>query len=271
VRTFFEKQGLLLAGSVAYYALLSLIPLAALILLALSKLIDPLRLMEMINQSLSLLFPNQVEQIMQQITHALEYRDLVSGFGVLVLFIFSGAGFRVLSQTLNTMLDLPPGMQSRKQFLLATAISYGYVFLIGAALLILSVGGSVLIGINAYLQDSFHYWSELAIGEGLLFLALFTTEVVLLTSFYRLLPSKKVPIKYAFVGGLIATVMWSIVSQLIAWYYSNLSSVNLIYGTFATTIIVLLTLEFASTILLLGARVIAEYQNQSRSRVSKSE
>jgi len=46
----------------------------------------------------------------------------------------------------------------------------------------------------------------------------------------------------------------------LVWYFSTLSLVNVIYGTFATVIIILLTLEAGAIILLLGAQVIAEYE-----------
>jgi uncharacterized BrkB/YihY/UPF0761 family membrane protein len=44
------------------------------------------------------------------------------------------------------------------------------------------------------------------------------------------------------------------------WYFSTLSIVNIVYGTFATAIIVLLSLETAAFILLFGAQVISEYE-----------
>jgi uncharacterized BrkB/YihY/UPF0761 family membrane protein len=47
---------------------------------------------------------------------------------------------------------------------------------------------------------------------------------------------------------------------VLVWYFSSLSLVNVIYGTFATAIIILISLEAAATILLLGAQVIAEYE-----------
>jgi membrane protein len=46
--------------------------------------------------------------------------------------------------------------------------------------------------------------------------------------------------------------------RILAWYFATLSMVNVIYGSFATAVIVLLTLEVAAIILLLGAQVIAE-------------
>jgi uncharacterized BrkB/YihY/UPF0761 family membrane protein len=43
------------------------------------------------------------------------------------------------------------------------------------------------------------------------------------------------------------------------WYYSTLSLVNVIYGSLATAVVTLLSIEIAVIILLLGAQVIAEF------------
>jgi uncharacterized BrkB/YihY/UPF0761 family membrane protein len=44
------------------------------------------------------------------------------------------------------------------------------------------------------------------------------------------------------------------------WYFATLSQVNILYGSFTTAIVVLLSLEIAATLLLLGAQVISEYE-----------
>jgi membrane protein len=46
------------------------------------------------------------------------------------------------------------------------------------------------------------------------------------------------------------------------WYYSNLSLVNIIYGSLATTVVALLSIEAAVLILLLGAQVISEFDRR---------
>jgi membrane protein len=55
-------------------------------------------------------------------------------------------------------------------------------------------------------------------------------------------------------------VLWEITRHLLVWYFSKLSLVNMIYGSFATAIIILVSLEVGAIILLLGAQVIAEYE-----------
>ena len=65
---------------------------------------------------------------------------------------------------------------------------------------------------------------------------------------------------HAFIGGATAAVLWEVVRHVLVWYFSTLSLVNIIYGSFATVIIILVSLEVGAIILLLGAQVIAEYE-----------
>ena len=48
------------------------------------------------------------------------------------------------------------------------------------------------------------------------------------------------------------------------YYFLNISFVNVIYGSLATIIVILVSLEIASIILLLGAQVIAELERSER-------
>jgi uncharacterized BrkB/YihY/UPF0761 family membrane protein len=44
------------------------------------------------------------------------------------------------------------------------------------------------------------------------------------------------------------------------WYFATLSQIGLVYGSLTTAIAVLLSLELAATLLLLGAQVVAEFE-----------
>ena len=46
-------------------------------------------------------------------------------------------------------------------------------------------------------------------------------------------------------------------------YYAVISMVNLIYGSFATVVVALLSIEAVALILLLGAQVIAELERKT--------
>ena len=62
------------------------------------------------------------------------------------------------------------------------------------------------------------------------------------------------------IGGIAVGLLWEATRHILVWYFSTLSVVGVLYGSLATTIVGLLSLEIASIILLLGAQVIAEYE-----------
>ena len=65
----------------------------------------------------------------------------------------------------------------------------------------------------------------------------------------------------------MAAVLWEGARRSLLWYFANLSLVNVVYGSFATVIIVLLGMELAAGIVLLGAQVIAELEASERAGV----
>jgi uncharacterized BrkB/YihY/UPF0761 family membrane protein len=66
------------------------------------------------------------------------------------------------------------------------------------------------------------------------------------------------------VGGVTAALLWEIARHVLVWYFSTLSQVNVVYGSMATAIVVMFSLEIGATLLLLGAQVIAEYERVGR-------
>jgi uncharacterized BrkB/YihY/UPF0761 family membrane protein len=47
---------------------------------------------------------------------------------------------------------------------------------------------------------------------------------------------------------------------VLVWYFATLSQIRTVYGSLTTSIVVLLSLEIAALVLLVGAQVIAEYE-----------
>jgi len=83
---------------------------------------------------------------------------------------------------------------------------------------------------------------------------------VVLGSLYLVMPLGRGNPKAAMIGGLIAALLWQAVQRGLIWYFENLSSVNVIYGSLASIVIVLFSFELAAAIVLLAAQVIAEIE-----------
>jgi membrane protein len=82
----------------------------------------------------------------------------------------------------------------------------------------------------------------------------------MLTSIYLVMPVVRITFRHALIGGIAATILWEITRRVLVWYYAVLSSVNLLYGSIATLVVALLSVEAIALILLLGAQVIAELE-----------
>jgi uncharacterized BrkB/YihY/UPF0761 family membrane protein len=78
------------------------------------------------------------------------------------------------------------------------------------------------------------------------------------------MPAVRTTFRHALIGGVTATILWEITRHVLVWYYSTLSMVNVIYGSFATAVVALLITEVAALILLLGAQVIAELEHKNQ-------
>src|SRR3989442_6009886 len=77
LKSFRANQGLLLAGAVAYYALLSIVPLLILVVIALSHWIDPAELLQTLGRYLEWLLPGQSRTIVGELANFLEHRDAI--------------------------------------------------------------------------------------------------------------------------------------------------------------------------------------------------
>src|SRR6202047_2388597 len=75
IKQFRANQGVLLAGAVAYYTLLSLVPLLILILLALSHIVDEERLLVTLRASLEFVVPGQAGAMVGQLANFFRARE----------------------------------------------------------------------------------------------------------------------------------------------------------------------------------------------------
>lgn len=258
LRSFRKNQGLLLSGAVAYYTLLSVIPMLILILVALSHVVDQGRLMETVASNLAMVVPGYAAALTDQVRIFLENRHVVGVIGSISVLFFSSLAFSVLENAMSVIF-FHRAMVHRRHFLVSALIPYAYIFLLATGLLFVSLVSGALQTLEG--RELIVLGWKLSL-EGAPRLAVYAMgiagEVLMLTSFYLVMPVGRITFRHALVGGLSATILWEITRRVLVWYYSTLSLVNVIYGSFAAAVVTLLSIEAAAVILLLGAQVIAE-------------
>ena len=259
LRNFKTNQGLLLSGAVAYYTLLSIIPMFALILVGLSHFIDGDQLRGTLLTNLELVIPGYAKLVADQVWGFLARRQLVGAFGILFMLFFSSMAFTVLENAMAVIFS-HRARKIRRHFLISAIIPYAYIFLMGIGLLLITLVSGAL---DALAHQHIIIWGwDLSLADTSSFalgLSGPLAMVIILTSFYMVMPVGHISIRHALIGGITATILWEIMRRALVWYYSTLSLVNVIYGSLTTVVITLLFIEIAVIILLLGAQVIAEF------------
>lgn len=257
---FRANQGFLLAGAVAYYTLLSLVPMLALILVVLSRLVEPTLLLDTARHYLSLLAPGQESALTEQIAAFLENWKVIGIVGVGFLLFFSSLAFTVLENAMSVIFFHRVAIR-RRHFLVSAVIPYLYILFLALGFLLISLVSGAVHRLDT--QSITLFGESISLKQPaaiLLYLVGVCGEVLLLTSLYLVMPVGKLALRHALIGGMTAALLWELTRHFLIWYFATLSLVNVVYGTFATTIIALLSLEAAAVIVLLGAQVIAEYE-----------
>ena len=260
LKGFRANQGLLLAGAVAYYSLLSIIPLLILIVIALSHVIDEASLLHTLGLYLEWLAPGQSASLVQELSSFLQNRGVVGWILFGTMLFFSSLAFTVLENAMSVIFHHRVAIR-RRRFLVSAILPYCYILSLGIGLLIVTVVSNRLQDFGEHSVSIFGHSRSLDPVSGiLLYLLGLAGEVFVLTSVYMVMPVGRLSLKVALAGGVTAALLWELSRHLLVWYFATLSQVNLVYGSLTTAIMVLLSLEIAATLLLLGAQVISDFE-----------
>ncbi len=261
-RGFSRNRGFLLSGAVAYYTLLSIVPLSILALVVLTHFIEEQQLIDTLSTYLEMVIPGYAATLTEQVEAFLEHRKAVGIIGFIAMLFFSSIAFSVLENAMSVIF-YQQVRTKRRNFLMSAIIPYVYILVMGLGIVLVSF----IVGAIETLESrqlTFLGWSlnfEGATGVALYILGI-VGEVLMVGSIYLVMPVVRVRFRYALIGGVTAAVLWEITRRVLVWYYAAVSMVNVIYGSISITVVALLSIEVVAAILLLGAQVIAELERQ---------
>lgn len=264
LKGFQTNQGLLLAGAVAYYALLSVVPLLILVVIALSHWVDQAELLETLRRYLEWLVPGQSRAIVTELANFVQHRSTIGWVLFITMLFFSSLAFTVLEKAMSVIF-LHRFAVRRRHFLVSALLPYIYILCLGFGLMVVTF---VSAGIQAMGENSIRFlggeWSLEGFSGVLLYLLGLAGEILLLTSIYMVMPVGRLSWRHALIGGVTAALLWEVTRRILIWYFGTLSQVSVVYGSLTTAIVVLFSLEIAAALLLLGAQVISEYERIER-------
>ena len=270
LKAFKANQGLLLAGAVAYYSLLSIIPMLILIVMGLSYFVPEVEVIEASTRYLEWLAPGQGAALGKELTQFLQHRDVLGWVLLGTMLFFSSLAFTVLENAMSVIFVHRVAVR-RRRYIISALMPYGFILTLTVGVLLVTL---VTVGLQAMGERSvqmFGYsWGLGGVSGALLYLLGVAGEVFIITSIYLVMPVGRISWRRALLGGVIAAFLWELTRHVLSWYFSTLSMVGEVYGSFTTAIVVLFSLEIAATLLLFGGQVIAEFERMERTGKGKA-
>jgi YihY family inner membrane protein len=266
LKAFKKNQGLLLAGAVAYNALLSIVPMLILFVIALSHVVDPELLLETLRRYLEWVIPGQSQAIVGEMANFVANRDVAGWVLLAVMLFFSSLAFTMLENAMSVIF-YHRVLDRHRRYVVSALLPYCFILLLGIGFFIVTV---VAGSLEALANKSVHVLGrELSldpVSVVMLYLLGVAGEILLLTALYLVMPVGRLSFRHALIGGVTAALLWEATRHILTWYFASVSKVNVVYGSLTTAIVVLLSLEIAATLVLFGAQVIAEYERLEKGR-----
>jgi len=249
-RGFRDSNGLVLAGAMAYSALLSVVPLAMLLTAVLSHFIAAEDVSRAVRAELeNILLPGQVAPLIDAVESLVANAEMGGLLGVLGVAFFATSGFRVLQAALDQVFSHRREHLKARSLWVSVLLSLAFIAAIALALLLrIRLGTFDLPGLGGMATK----------------LGGYVTLGVLMSAVYRVMPLGGLPLRASLIGGFVAAGLWESLQLGLGWYFGNISNVNVIYGSMGTVVLILFTLQAAAGIVLVGAQVISEVERSWR-------
>jgi membrane protein len=234
------------AAGVAYYAILSIFPLLLGLIAVFGFFLPSANLQDELLKFVGNNFPGAADVLQQNIVSIVKLRGVMGVLSVVVLFWGASAMFSSISLAINRAFEI----RLHRSFFIRKASELGMVAGMGI-LFLLSLGASAIISILRGVFDL--PIAKLMIVEvgGRLVAFLMILAVFLLL--YKLIPNTRTYWRDIWPGALVAAILFEIARTLLVFYLGNFANYQLIYGSLASIIALLVWIYYSAFIMILGA------------------
>ena len=138
LKSFRANQGLLLAGAVAYNALLSIVPMLILFVIALSHFVDPEQLLETLRRYLEWVMPGQSGAVVGELSNFLVHRDVAGWVLLGTMLFFSSLAFTMLESAMSVIFRHRVEVKARR-FIVSALLPYCFMVLLGVGFMLVTL------------------------------------------------------------------------------------------------------------------------------------
>ena len=252
-RLLIRSGGIDLAASLAFFATLSILPMVALLIMAIAVLGDSDEIQSNLTETLIYYFPTSSELIRQAVQNILNASVAIGLVSAASLVIGAGGMFASANRTVNRVF----GLENERIF--QATLSQTAIAMLVAILFMLSVGLTMLLYATlgfgeGIVESTGGVSSAAAIALGLLSTALPIMVTAAMFNFvYHRLPNASVEWRDSAFGAIVAIALFEFGKHLFFWFTSLAAQRNIIYGPLTSVVILLMWTYVSGLIFLYGA------------------
>ncbi len=254
-----------LAAALAFFALMSFIPLLILAVASLGYILESSEAAyERVVNFVGQLAPHTVSNIMPLIKETISMKYAYGWVGMLILVWVGSRVFEILEQALNRVWTLREDRPLLKRTGMALILVPGMVLFLGVSL-----------GLSAFYSISRTFeipWMHVRLEEIPFLFALIGRLIPFVVSIagfylvYKIIAATQVHRKDAFIGALTAALLWEVLKRGYDWYVTNIWEVNAIFGGLGTIAVFVIWVYLSCMVLLFGAEVAYNWQKVEETR-----
>lgn len=241
-----------MAASIAFFSFFSIFPLLVGVVAGASLFLERSEIQARLDRMLSDEFPGSADFLRSNIEALIDLRGAAGVASVLGLLWSASKMFGALSRGINLALGIPkdhPFYLSRiRYFAMTIAVS---LLLFCAVAVSMTVDVATQIDLSRFGVDTATY--EWLGGHAASFVFVLSVMLVL----YSIVPYRRPPWRELLPGAVAAAALFEIGKALFVIYLENARSLQAVYGSLTSVIVLLLWLYFSARVLLFGAELIA--------------
>ena len=258
IKTLIQMNGLDIGAGLAYYLLLALFPLVALIIIGMSWLLSAYVVRATMTELAMFYFPRSTEVIEQVIEYLLSVRVVASVIAVPAMLFGSLGLFTAANRGVNHVFGRPP------KRLITMALSTFAIVLLAVLLFLVSVSMTIVFQVGLGEIENLPLLGErlnnalVVVAGAISIVAPILISGVVFTIMYKYLPNKYVSWGNATFGGLIAMIVFEVAKHGFFWFVNLASHRDVLYGSLSSVVLLLIWSHVGGVIFLYGAALTKE-------------
>lgn len=241
-----------MAASIAYFSFFSLFPLLVGVVAGASLFLDRVEIQSRLDRILAGEFPGSADFLRTNLEALIELRGVAGVASVVGLLWSASKMFGALSRGINIALAVPkdhPFYLSKLRYFAMTVVV--------SVLLLVAVGASTALDVVTQVDLTRFGIDTSAFASLGGHVASFAYVSMMVSLLYKIVPHERPQWREVVPGALVAALLFEVGKALFVLYLDNVSSLEAVYGSLTSVIVLLLWLYFSARVLLFGAEIIA--------------